>query len=77
MEDHSELARGYVNTPSAREKSKNLWKELVNLLNCLGPVTRNVDGWKKVIKKIKILHKVLYISFFRCGQIINRTLNGK
>ena len=56
MEAHDNIAKGYMATSDARTKSKELWDDLQNELNALGPPSKSTDQWKRVhILKLKSL----------------------
>ena len=78
---HEELAKGYLKTVDARQRSADLWEVLRSSLNAQGPPLKNVEGWKKVSnnKSIFIIHyNYIYLYIFtliiRCGQILKATL---
>lgn len=48
MEKHPDFACGRLSTPSARNKFKELWRELTNKLNSLGYGERSWEKWNKV-----------------------------
>ncbi|XP_055902716.1 uncharacterized protein LOC129938914 isoform X2 [Eupeodes corollae] len=54
MTSHSDLAKGYLKSPEARQKSKQLWLNLSANLNAEGPPQRDVVGWKKVWADFKV-----------------------
>lgn len=51
MEQHTDFAKGRLNTSAARDKHKQLWEDLTLKLNSLGFGERKVDKWQKVILK--------------------------
>lgn len=48
MENHPDLATGRLSVTNAKEKFRELWMELSNILNSLGYGTRTVEKWQKV-----------------------------
>ncbi|XP_065359735.1 uncharacterized protein LOC135961140 [Calliphora vicina] len=48
MVEHPELAKGHINSPEARSKSRHLWERLTQALNSACFPTRDTNGWKKV-----------------------------
>lgn len=48
MNKHSQLARGHLKTPNARQSANTLWQTLTEELNINGPPIREAAGWKKV-----------------------------
>jgi hypothetical protein len=51
MENHSDLAVGRLNVPSARDTHKKLWERLTMELNALGIGERKTDKWQKVCSR--------------------------
>lgn len=48
MENHSNLAQGYLKAADARQSAKILWDRLTLELNAVGPPVKEATAWKKV-----------------------------
>ncbi|XP_073832201.1 uncharacterized protein [Musca autumnalis] len=53
MVQHSDLAKGQLQSANAKQRANNLWTKLADDLNSNGPPVRDVAGWKKVWSDLK------------------------
>lgn len=67
MVKHSDLAKGHLKVPDAKNKSNNLWQKLCSDLNTLGPPERDVNGWKKVSLYNECFDKYILKHVFPIG----------
>ncbi|XP_075157124.1 uncharacterized protein LOC142230363 [Haematobia irritans] len=58
MVQHSDLAKGQLQSANAKQRAKILWTKLADDLNANGPPVRDVAGWKKVWSDLKNHTKV-------------------
>ncbi|XP_055910685.1 uncharacterized protein LOC129945048 [Eupeodes corollae] len=53
LKENSGIAKGILNAPKYKAKTRELWDEITVVLNSLGPPVKTSDGWKKVWKDFK------------------------
>lgn len=70
MEDNPEFARGIPVFGSSKFSAEEEWKTISQKLNSVGPPTRSIAEWKKVIKFVAYKHNVVLIKLiYRPGRI--------
>lgn len=53
FEEQPDLASGRLNCVRGKEKSDQLWTNVTDSLNSLGPPIRSMEGWKKIWADLK------------------------
>lgn len=62
MEENKDLAKGFLNGASGKERTKQLWEELTIQLNSAGLGEKSVIKWQKV--RCLLFLYFIHLSFF-------------
>ncbi|XP_028157554.1 uncharacterized protein LOC135088246 [Ostrinia nubilalis] len=57
MQEHSDFAKGLINSGLEKEDLEAQWKELTNTLNSMGGAVKSVEKWKQTWRDLKSNNK--------------------
>lgn len=52
MQEHSDVAKGLLNSGLEREDMEAQWQDLTTTLNSMGGAVKSVDKWKQVHEQV-------------------------